>query len=286
MGYIASGDISINLSGGSTNTSSEASLGGEPSVYPISAERLFPDVSTDQTTSGFEDYRCVYVSNNSPDGTLYQAVLFTEYKADSDVIINLGFIEINERQTITISGINKITDGSFTIAYSDYEGGTSLEVDWDPDVSIWASNLQAALRSIERLKDVTVSASVSTNTVIFEINFVGYSQKRHHDLIQEVSNDLVLDSPQPSEGIISISRNVAGSPINSIAEEIDLPTTTPFGVSFQSYDSRSNSYQIEELRPGDVLPVWIRRTVPVNSRGLENDGVSIKIEGKALKQSI
>jgi len=282
MAYISSGDISITLSGGSENTSYDLSLGGEPSGYPITNERLFPDVSIEDASSGKEEYKCIYINNNSFEATLYDAKLFAEYKTTSDVSIELGFIEINERQTITVTSISKITSGGFKLSYSDYGGETELEIGWSNDLSAWASNIQTALRTIEGLKDVEVTGSISEDNALFEVNFLGYSEKRHHELIQEVSNDLVLSSPTTGDGLISISRNISGSPINSQAEEIDVTTTVPFGVSFSTYDSRESSYYLGELRPGDILPVWVKRIVPEGAEGLENDGINIRLEGKAL----
>lgn len=283
MVYISNGDISITLSGGSNNSSAELSLGGEPSIHPIVAGRLFPDVTVEQSVSGFEDYRCIYINNNSADATLYSSILFAEYRSDSDVTVELGFIEIDERQTITITGVSKITGGSFSIAYTDYEEQTEMVIDWSSSASDWAGNLQTALRSLPRLEDVTVSAAISGGSIRFEINFLGDAGKRYHDILQETSNDLVLSSPGPGDGNISIARSVFGAPTNYQAEEIDSPTTNPFGVEFNTHSTRASAYAIGEIRPGDVIPVWIKRTVPADAKGLEGDGINIRVEGRALK---
>jgi hypothetical protein len=282
MTYISEGDISITLSGGAENSSPDISLGGEPSSYPIVSKRLFPDVSIEQATNGIEEYKCIYINNNSFEATLYEAIIFTEYTAESDVTIELGFIEINERQTITVDGFQNITGGSFSILYIDYEGQQELEIDWNSSASIWAGNLQAKLRTLPRLINVEVSAVVSEGKIIFEINFKDYSGKRFHELLKKTSSDLTVSGSSPSDGNISIRRDVSGSPINSEAQEIERSTTPPYGVIFNSYESRSNAYSIAEIRPGDVIPVWIKRTVPADAKGLENDGVNIRIEGRAL----
>ena len=282
MAYISEGDISITLSGGVDNSSSDLSLGGEPSTHPIIANRLFPDVTVEQSTNGLEDYKCIYINNNSFEATLYKSIVFTEYTADSDVSVELGFIEMNERQTITVTGVTKITGGSFSVIYTDYEHQTELTVDWDSSASTWAANLQEKLRTLPRLIDVEVSESVSNDNIIFEINFKGYAGKRFHEIMQEGSNSLTLSDPSPGDGNITIGRSVSGAPVNSQAQEIERTTTVPYGVGFRAYESRGDAYFIGEIRPGDIIPVWIKRTVPADARGLENDGINIRVEGKAL----
>jgi len=282
MAYISEGDISITLSGGPENNSSDLSLGGEPSTHPIIANRLFTDISVEQSTVGLEDYKCIYVNNNSFEATLYESILFTEYRADSDITVELGFIEINERQTITITSFSKIKRGSFSVIYTDYESATEIAAIWNSSASVWAGNLQSAMRALPRLKDVTVTASLSGDTIIFEINFQGSSGNRYHEILQEGTNSLTIESPAPGDGNISIGRSVSGGPVNSVAAEIERATTPPYGVGFLPYESRDGAYGIGEIRPGDVIPVWIKRTVPIDAKGLENDGINIRVEGKAL----
>jgi len=58
--------LGIKLSGGSTNRSAPASLGGGISFYsPRSAIRneIFPDVTTAQRIAGITSYRCLYLDN-------------------------------------------------------------------------------------------------------------------------------------------------------------------------------------------------------------------------------
>jgi len=282
MAYISEGDISITLSGGADNSSPSLSLGGEPSIHPISGNRLFPDVTVEQSTTGLEDYRCIYVNNNSFEAKLYESILFTEYREDSDISVEVGFVEIDERQSLTITSFSKITGGSFTIVYSDYESSTEITVPYAASVSDWANNFQNEIRSVPRLNEVTVTGSLSNDNLVFEINFQGNSGKRYHEMLQELSNNLTLNSPLPGDGNISIGRSVSGGPINSVTGDIEIGTTPPFGVVFMSYESRANAYPIGEIRPGDIIPVWIKRIVPADAKGLENDGINIRVEGRAL----
>ena len=278
MAYIASGDISITLSGGLNNSQPDLSLGGDPSSQPIIGERLFTDITADQSTSGYEDFRCVYINNNSFEASLYSGKIYAEYKDSSDVTVQLGFIESDERQTITVSNYNKIIGGGFELSYTDYESTKNFTVEWNTNESVWASNLQAALRSIKNLEDIVVSELISDTRIDFEINFIGKAGKRYHELIQKVANNLNCSSGTTE---ISVSRSILGSPINNAAEEIDFATTTPYAVEFSTYSSLSGSYAIGDIRPGDIIPVWIKRTTPAGAHAIESDGIILRIEGRA-----
>lgn len=277
MTFITNEDISITLSGGLNNNNPEFSLGGEPSVYPISNERLFKDVTPEEAETGSENYKCVYVNNNSFNATLYKAKIYTNYKSEnSDVSVELGFREANERQNILITNSNTITGGNIKIAYIDYSGTNIITVDWNPSISVWANNFQTQLRTIENLEDIQVEGTLIENGFYFEINFLGKSSKRYHELIQLTENNLIAST----EIIASITRNNSGRPINSTAQEIDATNTVPFSVVFGQYEYAESAYELGELRPGDQVPVWIKRIVPTNSRAVESDGILIKILGE------
>ena len=64
---IAQSDILFFLSGGSTNTDPNASLGGAISSTQIAdatVENLFDNVTGDEAAAGKTEYRCFYVKNN------------------------------------------------------------------------------------------------------------------------------------------------------------------------------------------------------------------------------
>lgn len=277
MTFITNEDISITLSGGTNNSDPELSLGGEPSVFPISNERLFEDVSSSEAELGSDNYKCIYINNNSFDATLYKAKIYTNYKTENtDVSVELGFREANERQNIVITNSNTISGGNIVIAYTDYSGDNIITVDWDNSISIWADNFQNQLRTIKNLEEIQVEGTGVENSFIFEINFQGTAGKRYHELIQIVENNLISST----ETSISVTRSNSGRPINNIAQEIDTTTTVPFSVVFGKHEYESEAYNIGEFRPGDQIPVWIKRIVPVGSRAVESDGVNIKIIGE------
>lgn len=55
-------------------------------------------------------------------------------------------------------------------------------------------------------------------------------------------------------------------------------TTAPSGVSFSSPTNKSGGLSIGDIAAGSVQAIWIRRTA-ANSAALDNDGVTIRVEG-------
>ena len=121
------------------------------------------------------------------------------------------------------------------------------------------------------LGDVTVSPTLSGSSAIFELNFIGAAANRHHNVLTLKTNSL-----SPTEGIV-ITKIIDGSPINQVVDEIDVSTTTPIGITFNSLTD-----VIGDIRPGDSIPIWVKRIVPVNSAAVENDGFTFQVQGKAL----
>lgn len=63
------------------------------------------------------------------------------------------------------------------------------------------------------------------------------------------------------------------------AAEIATETTTPTGVgTFASPTSKGTGLSLGNLEPGYCRAIWIKRTA-ANSAALNNDGVTIRIEG-------
>ncbi len=268
-------DISLTYSGGGTNTDPDASLGGDPSVQPIFAKRLFDDVSEEETTNGVIDYRCFYLHNENAVDTLFDAEVSVLYTQAGNVTVQLGFDFTNERQVITITNATSITSGSFDLEYEDLYAVNTITVNWNLSLSTWATNLETELRTITNLETVTVSGSYSDTSVVFEIDFVGVAAGRFHETLRLASggNNLVA-TEVVSVGIV---KTVEGGPINKIADEIDVETTAPNDVVFSE-----NTTVIGDLRPLDSVPIWVKRIVPANTPPLENDGFTFKIKGSAV----
>ncbi len=51
-----------------------------------------------------------------------------------------------------------------------------------------------------------------------------------------------------------------GSPVNTIAGITTKQTTPPAGIIFDYY-FRGDPIRIGNLKPGDIVPIWVRRTL-------------------------
>lgn len=94
---IVSTDIKYSLSGGSSNVSPAASLGGGRSSTEVDAG-IFDNVGSAEAAAGDIEYRCVYVLNNHGSLTLQGAKVWIQANtpsADTTVEIGLGTSAIN-----------------------------------------------------------------------------------------------------------------------------------------------------------------------------------------------
>lgn len=76
------------------------------------------------------------------------------------------------------------------------------------------------------------------------------------------------------DGTGKVAYNAAGAQAERIANE----TTAPAGESFSSPTTKGAGLNIGDLAAGQVIGIWVRRTA-ANSAALDNDGVTIKVEG-------
>ncbi len=230
---ISANDISAVLSGGTENQNPDASLGGLPSNFPvlIAANNLFDKIRRDE--EGVTEYRCVYYFNDSTTDTLYDPKIFLQ----TDIVHG-------EVQSITIVGA--ATGGQFTVKYTGATQDYNIVSSYNSDVGAWAQSFRDALRTVGELGGINVAGAKVGNTRTFTITFNGNACKdRFHDLLSIVSNNIT---------------GTAGSPLNAVAELVDNEITPPTGVTFQDAYTET-PIAIEDLRPGDGLPVWLRRTV-------------------------
>ena len=272
---IGASDISYVYSGGPANIDPNFSLGGAPSVHTISGNNLFDNVSDEQSTNGTIDYRCFYINNDSLTETLYNSQIFINYKLNNETIIQLGFESQNDRQYINITNFSNITGGNFILIYNDTLTH-NFTVNYNAVVATFASNFQTAITAIAFLEDVTVSASYNSpsDTLVFEINFIGDSGNRYHEAINLNSNNLTYSGNSPA---ISIIKSVNGGPINKEADSIDVETTPPANIIFSS-----SPYNLGSFRYLDVVPVWIKRIVPANTTPIQIDNFVIRIRGDSV----
>lgn len=277
---ITTEDIVYTFSGGNENIDPLLSLGGDRSLFPVVGTTIFNDIKQADATSGYTDYRCIYVNNYSSTSTLYEAKIYFNSQVDNGATMYLGFEFLNERQDLKITKYDTITSGTFNINYTyiDNSGNVvtqSFPVTYDPVFTNMASSIQSSLNGILNLQDVTVSVndSIALKEVSFQIEFNGAAGYRFHDLMF-VSNVVFYGLT----GSLTITRVVAGSPINRIADEIDNILNNPVGVTFQNY-TKDSVASVGELRPLDFFPVWMKRVCPAGTSPIEGDGGIIRVYG-------
>src|SRR5574343_85549 len=120
--------ISVVLSGGTSNIDPNQSLGGDPSNTSIvsgNLNNLFDDVSAEEGRDGVEDYRCIYFFNDG-DTTIYSLKLFISSDS-TETLLGLGIESRNEIQRITIG--SGVTGGSFTLSYKNVEFVSNYHTD-------------------------------------------------------------------------------------------------------------------------------------------------------------
>jgi len=259
---ITRSDISMVLSGGSTNSIAENSIGGEPSNTVIGSgiNNLFNDLSSAEVESGSIDYRCFYVFNDHELETLYDAKIYISSQASGGSDILLGLKRDNDIQSIHVSSTDPITSGTMTFLLE----GNEIVLGYSPDMGIMRQDLEDAINSYIGY-DVTVSVSALTDyNFSFSITFSGY---KYFDLMVYSANDLVTAGTIT----IDIQKNTDGGPVNTFAEEIANSLITPNGVVFQQATSIDNGIEVASLRPGEGFPIWVKRIITPNASSLQND---------------
>src|SRR4051812_35557073 len=96
MAIVAS-DLKFRLSGGSSNTDPNASIGGVKSSTDA-ASTIFDDVSSAEAAAGENEYRCIYVHNNHGSLTALAAKIWIQSNtpsADTTVALALGNAAMN-----------------------------------------------------------------------------------------------------------------------------------------------------------------------------------------------
>lgn len=95
---ILSTDIIYRLSGGASNSSQIASLGGIKSTTTAVASTFFDDVTSAEASSGDIEYRCFYVHNNHGTLSLTSPVIWIQTNTpstDTTVDIGIGSSAVN-----------------------------------------------------------------------------------------------------------------------------------------------------------------------------------------------
>jgi len=270
-------EISVVLSGGGDNLNPDHSIGGSPSLTPVTSNilnNLFNDVSSEENLDGVEDYRCIYFFNDG-DTAIYNIKTFISEDYEGGAGIEIGIASQDEVQRILITGLP--TGGSATFSYD----GNPIVISHNSNLSTMALNFQNELNSLvdennERiLQNVSITVQPIDESLIFDLLFSGQDGKRDHSMIQLTTNSFA-----PSVAI-SITTIQAGNPINTIAPEIGQSRTPPGGVGFFASSSVS-PIVIPKLRTGDGFPLWIKRVVEANTEAKANDGFNLRFQAESL----
>lgn len=274
-------DIYFVYSGLGTNENPSLSLGGEPGEL-ITTNALFDNLTAAEGEQGTTDYRCCYLVNDSTESTLNNFFIFAAKDdptlGDSDVTIQTGFILRNEIQIFTIENYQSVASGTINLTYThavfpakNFTITISSTID-DPTIETIKEAIYTNLMTLEGYAvETNVTHTISGIDLLISIEFAGLSKNKSHTM-----------SVESEEFTVSITKSVEGSPINSVPDEIANEVVTPAGVIFYT----SSNPVIGNLEPGDIVPIWIKRKVPKNSRAVTKDGFTLKARGEAILESL
>lgn len=269
----AATDISVVLSGGATNINPNLSLGGSPSSSPITnsvLNNLFDDISPEEAIDGHEDYRCFYFFNDG-ESSVYDIKIWILEDFVGGASMEIGVQSSDEIQRITIAN-GPFSGGFIKIDYDIYQFDSPYE-----NLQDWAASLQNSFNDLVSLNDVSVNAqNIGSDTIIFDVTFGNKDGFRNHPEIQ------ITDNLTPGGATISVATTLAGSPINTIAPEIDVETTPPGGVGF-FIPSEISPIAIARLDPEDGFPIWVKRVVTEDSDPKEKDGFKLRFSAQTLE---
>lgn len=271
-------DITVVLSGGTTNINPNLSLGGLPSATPIATatlNNLFDDVTSDETDEGHEDYRCIYFFNDG-DTTVYDVEVWISDDFDEGATMEIGVEYHDESQRLTLSD-GPVTGGYIRLSYDDIEFNSN----YNSSLSDWAETLETSLNGLGVLQDVSITAAFVNvdspqDTIIFDINFISKDGKRNHPTIEVVDNQLL------PAGSHTVETPQQGFPVNTIASEIGFETTPPGGVGFFAATEIS-PVTFPYLATGEGFPLWIKRVTPEGVAPKERDGFELRFSAQTLE---
>lgn len=275
-------NIIYTYSGGISNSNPNNSLGGASSVTQISGNNLFDDITDADRLTGKTDYRCFYVHNEDAQNSLYNIIYYFDYNVLHDTTVQIGFNTVNEQQTITILNPSYVTGGTyFNINYID----AYVSVSWNSDPYILAASIQSQIRDIMKYEnsfdgsnrkifaDIQVNPTISSSEWVYTVVFTGRASNRKYETMSTNNGDLTFTTGFA----ISVQKSVVGSPINSTATNIDNVSTPPSNISFVDTTSF-----LCDLRPGDLIPVWVKRITPSNANAISGDGFNFRMTGNVV----
>lgn len=131
---VETGDIKYRLSGGSSNSDPDASLGGVMSSEAVSGEvnALFDRISGAENAAEDVEYRCIFVTNINDTDTLYEAGIYISAQVEGGATLAIG---------LDPAGVNEDAD---TIATeSDAPDGVSFSTPTTAETALSLGDLDA-----------------------------------------------------------------------------------------------------------------------------------------------
>ncbi len=276
---ISASDINFYYSGGSNNLDPTKSIGGQASVNLIEgiSNSIFSDVTDVAVTEDKIDYRCFYIFNTSELYSLYETNIYILSQSGSGSIysnLTLGLSTSTEVQNLNIALTGTPASGSFKLQY---ETSVTEAISYSSDSEEMADNIEKELNRLSvpggNFSGVVVNASSNSD---FLISFLGSENNRNHELL------LATDLNITPSATITIGETSQGQPINSEGPLLPNSLTTPFGVTFTA-TSASNRISIGDLRPGDGVPIWIKRSIKGSSSSTVDLEFKLRISGKSVQ---
>ena len=125
MAAVDPANIKWYLSGGASNDSAAASLGGARSTETyVTEDALFDDVSGAEASAGHTDYRCIYVRNEDADTLSDCFVWIYSNTASEDTAITIGLDLAGKNATAdTIATETTAPDPTVTFSAAATKGG-------------------------------------------------------------------------------------------------------------------------------------------------------------------
>lgn len=275
---IKASDISLNLSGGSTNTNPNNSLGGDPSAFEITGvlQNLFNNVTQENAASGYTDYRCFYVFNNNSSDTLFASSVYFDNVLDSEPQLQIGLFLADDVQRLVIS--QNVTSGTLTLRYGSTTYYYTSAINWGGNYLQFRTNMENALNAVANLSGVQVLASAGGSYYTYEIAFTGDDGNKYQPTLAVSSNNLSTGTGAPT---VAIQKIVDGGPINTISSTLSNATTPPVGITFYN-TAQASKKLVGTLRPNEGFPVWVKRIIPRDANPSAVSGSTFKIIGGSL----
>jgi hypothetical protein len=151
----------------------------------------------------------------------------------------------------------------------------------DPNASLgkYISTTQITDNTLNNLFDDISGDENAASTVDYRCIFV---HNNHGSLTLQAPKVWLSAEVSGGANIAIATDNTAASAIGSAsaqADQIANETTAPSAVSaFSSPTTKGTGLSLSDLPPGQCRAIWVRRTA-ANTAALNNDGVTLRIEG-------